>query len=266
MTTPLFLRLLEALRYLTRFPDLLMILPRVQRRAEVVLGEAVRLEALPGRGAWATFLLEGAGGPRAVLRVVSTRRGRLAARVNDPNPYYANETPRERWARECGIHKALGPLGLAPPLLDAGEGYLLMDYLSGPTLTEWKVAPQEELVAIIGLVMESLYRLHEMGFIHGDARPDNIVVAEGSIVFIDFEHLIDPGRPVSERQALDWLRFFHHLHNFRPDLLEGEPDVLLKQIHQLVDTETLRQFLLLADRVQYAVPLVLLKSLEELAA
>lgn len=231
-----------------------------------MLGENVVLRSLPGRGVWATFLLEGAAGPRAVLKVVSPRRARLVAQVNDPNPFYANETPSQRLVREGKTHEALAPYGLAPSLLDSGEDYLLMAYVSGPSLAERKGDSKEELMEVVTSVVEAFGRMHRLGYTHGDARPDNVVLAEKGPVFVDFEHLIDPRRPVGEQRALDWLRFFHLLYHFRPDVIEGHQATLSHQMHQLLEPGTLEHLLEMVDVVDYDVPPALLKSLKDLEA
>lgn len=244
-----------------------MRLPRVLRRAEEVLEEALRCEVLLGRGIWATFLLQGSQGPPlAVLKVVSPRRARLAAKVNDPNPFFANETPSERLVRERETLRSLAPHGLVPSLLDAGENYLLMAHVSGPSLAERRGASKEELIEVVTRIVEALGRIHELGFTHGDARPDNIILADKGPVFIDFEHLIDPKRPTGERRALDWLRLFNHIQHFRGDLFDGDVSILLKQIHQTVSADVLQEIPLLAKQLQLVVPPALLQSLVGLEA
>ena len=240
-----------------------MRLPRVLRRAEEVMEEALRCEVLLGRGIWATFLLQGSQGPPlAVLKVVSPRRARLAAKVNDPNPFFANETPSERLVRERETLRSLAPHGLVPSLLDAGENYLLMAHVSGPSLAERRGASKEELIEIVIRIVEALGRIHELGFTHGDARPDNIILADRGPVFIDFEHLIGPHSPADEQRALDWLRFFHHIQHFRGDLFDGDAGLLLEQIYQTVDADDLKRLPILSNQLQWVVPPTLLNSLE----
>lgn len=266
MVSFVFARAVDAIGCLFRYPDVLRALPQLLGRAEEVLGEAVRCKVLAGRGVWATFRIEGKRAPRAVLKVVSPRRSRLAAVVNDPNLFYANETPLERSARERDVYATLGAEGLAPSLLDAGEHYLLMDYISGPSLADFQAASKTTLIPLVERLIEALGRLHALGFTHGDARPDNVIVAQGEPVFIDFEHLIDPDRPLVEQRALDWLRFLNHLHYFRGDLVDDGPHLLLEPICRIIEPETIRHILSLADHVPYTLPATLLERLEALVA
>ena len=71
-------------------------------------------------------------------------------------------------------------------------GYMLMEYLEGPTLEHWlrelKTPPlPSDLKPYVEPVLDALEYLHGVGLIHRDIAPDNIVITrDGRPVLIDF--------------------------------------------------------------------------------
>jgi serine/threonine-protein kinase len=64
---------------------------------------------------------------------------------------------------------------------DAGRTYLVMEYLDGTTLREWRSALPE---ASVGTIVRALIPIgralafaHQRGFVHRDVKPENIVIA-----------------------------------------------------------------------------------------
>ncbi|MFO0558424.1 MAG: protein kinase [Polyangiales bacterium] len=64
---------------------------------------------------------------------------------------------------------------------DAGRTYLVMEYLDGTTLREWRSALPE---ASVGTIVRALLPIgralafaHQRGFVHRDVKPENIVIA-----------------------------------------------------------------------------------------
>ncbi|MBO5870134.1 MAG: InlB B-repeat-containing protein [Clostridia bacterium] len=69
--------------------------------------------------------------------------------------------------------------------------YIIMEYLDGETLTQYlareKTIPEDDAVAMLMPVMESLRVVHEEGLIHRDIAPDNIFLTKsGEVKLIDF--------------------------------------------------------------------------------
>ena len=69
--------------------------------------------------------------------------------------------------------------------------YIVMEYLDGETLTSFlkreKTIPEDEAVAMLMPVMESLEAVHAEGMLHRDIAPDNIFLTKtGDVKLIDF--------------------------------------------------------------------------------
>ena len=69
--------------------------------------------------------------------------------------------------------------------------YIIMEYLEGQTLSayleEAGTIPEDQAVAMLTPLMESLQVVHEKGILHRDIAPDNIFVTnDGEVKLIDF--------------------------------------------------------------------------------
>lgn len=75
------------------------------------------------------------------------------------------------------------PRLLSTALSDAGEVALVVEYFEGQSLREGKgeLSGQAAFVEL----SEALVALHELGFFHGDVKPENIIVAGGHALLID---------------------------------------------------------------------------------
>lgn len=104
-------------------------------------------------------------------------------------------------ARAEAIHRAESHLmaSLAHPnvvaIFDcgtaAGQRYLVMEYVSGPTLRERLVPdrpwPLSEAVAAVAAVAEALIYIHENGILHLDLKPENVLCdSSGRLKVTDF--------------------------------------------------------------------------------
>ncbi|MBQ3865219.1 MAG: protein kinase, partial [Clostridia bacterium] len=72
-----------------------------------------------------------------------------------------------------------------------GTAYIIMEYLDGMTLTEYLnqvgTIPEDDAVAMLMPVMQSLQVVHGEGLLHRDIAPDNIFITRmGEIKLIDF--------------------------------------------------------------------------------
>ncbi|MEM7698444.1 MAG: serine/threonine-protein kinase [Verrucomicrobiota bacterium] len=118
-------------------------------------------------------------------------------RVGAREPAYNEEL---KWARERFItegrilaecdHKAV--MGVYDTFDLNGTAYLLMPYLQGRTLSEWKDEIGErpglsELCVLSRHVLSGLRAVHRKSFLHRDIKPDNIYLTDdGQPILIDF--------------------------------------------------------------------------------
>jgi len=70
------------------------------------------------------------------------------------------------------------------------EVQLLMEYFAGRNLEEFVFPDLKQLVAIFTKVADGLHALHQMGYVHADVKPNNILVdgETGQVKLIDFGH------------------------------------------------------------------------------
>ena len=123
-----------------------------------------------------------------------------------------------RFRREARALAAIEHSG-APTLYDSGsepEHFFTMEIVEGVTLAatlkRGKIEPYRALSLAIDLV-EILHAAHEVGVVHRDVKPDNIMVSHGDRVrLLDFgacllmplfhrRHLLFPATPAEERYA-----------------------------------------------------------------
>jgi class 3 adenylate cyclase len=80
-----------------------------------------------------------------------------------------------------------------------GTGYMVMDYEEGESLKTYlekhPFPPEATVKSLLALILDGIGRVHEVGFLHRDIKPDNIYMrADGTPVLLDFG---------SARQAID---------------------------------------------------------------
>ena len=72
-----------------------------------------------------------------------------------------------------------------------GTGYMVMDYEEGESLTtyleKYPFPPELDLKLLLGLLLDGIAKVHAVGFLHRDIKPDNIFIrADRGPVLIDF--------------------------------------------------------------------------------
>lgn len=146
-------------------------------------------------GRYELLSLLGAGGMGQVWRARDTQTNRVVALKVLPENSADDEEPRERFRRECqAIAQLTEPHVI--PIHDFGDidGRLflnmrLVDGTDLRTLIKQEGAlPPRRAVAIIAQVAGALQAAHDVGLVHRDVKPSNILVCAN-----DFAYLIDFG-------------------------------------------------------------------------
>ena len=146
-------------------------------------------------GRYELLSLLGAGGMGQVWRARDTQTNRVVALKVLPEHSADDEEPRERFRRECQAVAQLTEPHVIP-IHDFGDIdgrlYLNMRLVDGIDLRtlikqEGALSPQRA-VAIIAQVAGALQAAHDVGLVHRDVKPSNILVSAN-----DFAYLIDFG-------------------------------------------------------------------------
>ncbi len=134
----------------------------------------------------------GAGGMGQVYAAEDTTLRRVVA-IKRMAPHSSpSETDRKRLLKEAQRASALnhhGIGGIYDVFEHAGELWVVMEYVEGETLRQRLKKPisTEEFFEIAIQCCEGLQAAHEKGIIHGDIKPDNIMIGPGNRVkILDF--------------------------------------------------------------------------------
>ena len=125
----------------------------------------------------------GSGGMGEVFRAVDTRLGRTVALKTCRDQFTA------RFHREARAISSLNHPNICA-LYDVGPNYLVMEYVSGPTLAELirkGPLPEEDVRKIAVQTAEAIEAAHDRGIVHRDLKPANIkLTASGAVKVLDF--------------------------------------------------------------------------------
>ena len=146
-------------------------------------------------GRYELLSLVGAGGMGQVWRARDRQTNRVVALKVLPEHSAEDEEPRERFRRECEAVAQLTEPHVIP-IHDFGDMdgrlFLNMRLVDGTdlrTLIKQEGAlPPTRAVAIIAQVAGALQAAHDVGLVHRDVKPSNILVSDN-----DFAYLIDFG-------------------------------------------------------------------------
>jgi len=134
----------------------------------------------------------GAGGMGQVYAAEDTTLRRVVAIKRMAPHSTPSETDRKRLLKEAQRASALnhhGIGGIHDVFEHAGELWLVMEYIEGETLRQRLKNPIliEDFFSIAIQCCEGLQAAHEKGIIHGDIKPDNIMIGPGNRVkILDF--------------------------------------------------------------------------------
>lgn len=129
----------------------------------------------------------GSGGMATVYRAVDTYLNRpVAVKILRPE-FAGDEDFVRRFRREARAAASLSHPNVVA-VYDVGrEGddtyYIIMEYVDGPTLKEYiregGPLPAHEAVRIAGEILEALEHAHQMGVVHRDVKPQNVLLTRG---------------------------------------------------------------------------------------
>jgi serine/threonine-protein kinase len=129
----------------------------------------------------------GSGGMATVWRVRDTRLDRVAA-LKRPHAASPGSSELARFRRESRLAATVSHPHLVA-VFDAGEDetgpYLVMEYVDGPALDAASV-PSERAAPLGMQVASGLAALHDVGIVHGDVKPANILLGPGGAKLTDF--------------------------------------------------------------------------------
>jgi eukaryotic-like serine/threonine-protein kinase len=134
----------------------------------------------------------GAGGMGQVYGAEDTTLKRFVAIKRMSPRANSNDAHRKRLLKEAQRSSALNHpnIGAVYDVIEhAGELWVVMEYIEGKTLRHRLKRPfsTEEFFAIATQCCEGLQSAHEKGIIHGDIKPENIMIAPGNRVkILDF--------------------------------------------------------------------------------
>jgi Tol biopolymer transport system component len=172
---------------------------------ETTLAPGVRL------GPYEILELVGVGGMGEVYRARDTRLDRIVAIKTLPSHLSADPRRRERFAREARLISSLNhphiralydvqfwsvpnrltvhTLSFEGYVADAGVEFLVMEYLEGETLDRHltrKPLPIVRALTCAAEIAGALDAAHRQGVVHGDVKPENIMLTASGVKLLDF--------------------------------------------------------------------------------
>ena len=144
----------------------------------------------------------GRGGMGSVLRAFDPQLERFVA-IKRLLPGDTTREARERLVREAqAMARLVDPHLVAvfdAGLDDAGDVYLVMEFVKGPTLAQWLTEAPRTWQAVLALFREAgrgLHAAHVAGLVHRDFKPSNVLVADGVAKVTDFGLALSLAAPV----------------------------------------------------------------------
>lgn len=163
--------------------------------AEFETGRSVQSRDWKDRSAYIVLKTLGAGGQGTVYQCFDNNREKMVAlKQIKLARKESSSSGVEMLRREIEALSAAQVLGVARIIAcgpaDDGDPYMVQEYVAGQSLRALMTntgATPTQLIVHLAKVAAILERLHEKGIVHGDIKPENIVVAaDGSPRLVDF--------------------------------------------------------------------------------
>jgi tetratricopeptide (TPR) repeat protein/tRNA A-37 threonylcarbamoyl transferase component Bud32 len=145
-------------------------------------------------GRFVILKLLGAGGMGQVYQAQDTKLKRVVAIKRMSPRLQQDESDRRRFLREAQQASALNHpnvAGIYDVIEEGGETFLVMEFVEGTplrtTMQGHKSLSNEDFFRIAAQGLEGLSAAHEKGILHGDIKPENIMITpEGRVKVLDF--------------------------------------------------------------------------------
>jgi tetratricopeptide (TPR) repeat protein/tRNA A-37 threonylcarbamoyl transferase component Bud32 len=145
-------------------------------------------------GRFVILKLLGAGGMGQVYQAKDTKLKRIVAIKRMSPRLQQDESDRRRFLREAQQASALNHpnvAGIYDVIEEGGETFLVMEFVEGTplrtTMQGHKSLSNEDFFRIAAQGLEGLSAAHEKGILHGDIKPENIMITpEGRVKVLDF--------------------------------------------------------------------------------
>ncbi len=171
---------------------------RFDRRVKRALKDRYTIESTLGTGGMATvYLARDKRLPRQVA-------------IKVLNPTGPSRVARQRFLREVEFASQLMHPHIVP-IFATGEVdellYYVMPHITGETvrdrLRNEGALPLADALRITSEIGDALHYAHELGVVHRDVKPDNILLSNGHAVIADFGIALAPATPVDDRLTMD---------------------------------------------------------------
>ncbi len=119
----------------------------------------------------------------------------ITSQIGNPLTYASYERGKQKFLKEAitmaKMEKQKVIVGVKDHFEENNTAYIVMEYIEGTTfskLTEQRGGgiPPDELFELVEPLFGALSELHELGLIHRDISPDNIMLENGNIRLLDF--------------------------------------------------------------------------------
>src|ERR1700693_1672919 len=145
-------------------------------------------------GRFVIVKLLGAGGMGQVYQAQDIKLKRVVAIKRMAPRLQQDESDRRRFLREAQQASALNHPNIASiydVIEEQGEIFLIMEYVEGTPLRAFlqghKEFTSEEFFKVAAQGLEGLNAAHEKGILHGDIKPENLMLTrEGRVKVLDF--------------------------------------------------------------------------------